>query len=66
MNKQGPDKDRDKPRPWLADLCHGRGSNGTFWGIGRERYPRAGGVMLKGWGNGGRFQKEERRGEAKH
>ena len=46
----------------MTDLCHGRGSNGTFWGIRRERSPLAGGVAVKGRGNSGRFQKEGEKG----
>lgn len=42
MNKQGLDKNRDKPSPQLTDLGHDRGSHGTFWVIRRERSPPAG------------------------
>lgn len=44
MNKQGLDKNRDKPSPWLTDLGHNRGSNGAFWGLRRARSPSAGGL----------------------
>lgn len=56
MNKQGLDKYRDKPSPWLTDLGHDRGSDTAFWGIRRKRSILS--WRVKGRGNSGRLQRE--------